>query len=120
MAQTETAALPKEQQKRWCSQWGYADSQGFGISTSLGLAEFVDWDEADRVLQQHIEKFARQEQADHNAINPSMLDVEPEAVSLLNRRLEEARPRGQEWGVRVESVTGHQYMFLIEWDGPNE
>jgi hypothetical protein len=110
----------KTHQPRWCSMWGYADSQGFGIATSLGLAEFVDWDEADRVLVEHVDKFAKQEQADHDAINPQLLGVTPEAVELLERRLAEARPRGQEWGVKVESVTGHQYMFTIEWDGAAE
>jgi hypothetical protein len=107
-------------QERWLAQWGYADSQGFGVASSLGLGEFLSWDEADSVLQKHVEKFTTQEQADHDAINPESRGQTPEAVELLERRLAEQRPRGQEWGCQVESVTGHRYAFVIEDDGPRE
>lgn len=104
-------------EKRWCAQWGYADSRGFGVSTSLGLAEWQTWDEADQCLQNMVGKFAKQEQDDHDAISPESKGQTPEAVELLDSRLAEERPRGHEWGAQVVSITGHVYMFVIENDG---
>lgn len=114
------SSATKEYEHRWCAQWGYADSQGFGVATSLGLIEFVEWSEADRAIPGMVDRFAKQEQADHDAINRTMVGVTPEAVNLLERHTSQARPRGQEWACKVESVTGHQYMFVIEYDGPDE
>jgi hypothetical protein len=112
--------IAKPDQERWCAQWGYADSQGFGIGSGLGLLEFVTWDAADHQMQIMVERFTSQEQADHDAINPESRGQTPEAVSLLERRLAEQRPRGEDWACRVESITGHTYLFLVEYDGPGE